>query len=54
MEGGRGSMRQTISPSESKRNWFWGYKRTIALAMENNDFRKTGPSSVIHYELPQK
>ena len=33
---------------------FWGYKRKIALAMENNDFRKTGASSIIHYDLPQE
>jgi hypothetical protein len=31
---------------------FWAYRRTIALSMENNDFRRTSSDSTIHFDLP--
>ena len=31
----------------------WGYKRTITLALESADFKKTGADSTIHYDPPQ-
>ncbi|HLJ45980.1 MAG TPA: hypothetical protein VKU01_08230 [Bryobacteraceae bacterium] len=35
-------------------NVFWGYKRTITLSMENNDFRKTDASSTVQFEVPKQ
>ena len=32
---------------------FWGYKRTVALSMENNDFRRTDATFTIHFDFPQ-
>jgi hypothetical protein len=29
----------------------WGYKRTVTLAMDNTDFRRTRADSEIHYDL---
>ncbi len=34
-------------------NVLWGYKRTITLSMENNDFKKAEASSTIQFEPPQ-
>jgi hypothetical protein len=31
---------------------FWGYKRTITLSLENNDFRRTDAETVIQYDSP--
>ena len=31
---------------------FWGYKRTITLSLDNNDFRRTGAESTIHFDEP--
>ena len=30
----------------------WGYKRTITLAMDNTEFRKTDSSSTIQFDGP--
>jgi len=32
---------------------FWGYKRTVTLAMENTDFRKTDAQSTVTFDTPQ-
>jgi len=31
---------------------FWGYKRTVTLSLENQDFRKTDASSTVHFDQP--